>query len=135
MTVFTIQSTKVAGLGDLLPPEHVRAHLESIYKYNFKRFEDGKWGPILQCPLGGWDSSEGGVQVDEVLLGSTWSCIGLMLRYGLTAEAKEIAEIVSSILYGKSGLQFRTPVAWTKDKGYRGPLNMRPLAIWYLSKV
>ena len=72
------------------------------------------------------------MQVDEVLVGAAWSCIGLMLRYGLQDEAEEMAETMHRVHYDESGLQFRTPAAWRSDRGYRAPLNLRPMAVGFL---
>lgn len=123
---------KVAGLGDLLPYDHVHGHMRAVYEHNYKGLADGRYGPSLQAPPHGWEGEETGVQIDEVLVGSAWSCVGLMLRYGLEDEAEEIARTLAGLLYGESGLHFRTPAAWTSNRNYRAPLNMRPLAIWYL---
>ncbi|MBT4817098.1 MAG: hypothetical protein HON70_15455 [Lentisphaerae bacterium] len=130
--LFGILLAKVAGLGDLLPVERVQAHLKAVYKHNFKGLDNGRWGPSLQAPPAGWDNAEGGVQVDEILVGAAWSCIGLMLRYGLADEANEIAATIVRVHYEESGLQFRTPAAWRKERGYRAPLNLRPMAIGFL---
>jgi len=130
--LFGILLAKIAGLGDILPPDHVRAHLRAVYKHNFKGLDDGRWGPSLQAPPASWKDAEGGVQVDEVLVGSVWSCVGLMLRYGLIDEANDIAATMVRVHYSDSGLQFRTPAAWRKDRGYRAPLNLRPMAVGFL---
>lgn len=123
---------KVAGLGDLLPVDHVRSHLRTVYQCNFHGMDDGRWGPSLQAPPTGWADEEGGVQIDEVLVGSAWSCAALMLRVGLQQEGEAIANALRRVLFEESGLQFRTPAAWTRCREYRAPLNLRPLAIGYL---
>ena len=89
----------MAGLGDLLPQDHVRAHLKAAYEHNFRGLDGGRWGPSLQAPPGGWQGVEGGVQVDEVIVGAAWSCVGLMLRYGLREEAEQIATVMHRVLY------------------------------------
>ena len=130
--LFGILLAARAGLRNLLPTAHVRAHLQAVYAHNFKAFDNGNWGPALQAPPGGWGDRTGGIQIDEVLVGSAWSCVALMLEYDMDTEAAEIAAVLVRVLYEESGLQFRTPAAWTRRRTYRAPRNLRPLAIGYL---
>ena len=130
--LFGILLGHVAGFRDLLPTDHVRGHLRAIHQYNFGGLDNGAVGPSLQSPPDGWEGKEGGMQIDEVLVGSAWAAIALMARYGLNSEAEEVAEAMRRVIYEHGGLQFRTPAAWMKNRGYRACMNMRPLSVWYL---
>lgn len=130
--LFGILLAHIAGHPDLLPADHVLSHLRTVYEQNFLMHDEGKWGPRLLAPPPGKTSAEDAIQVDETLVGSAWSCIGLMYRYGMNKEADEISRSMVRIIYKESGLQFRTPAAWNSRRIFRAPLNMRPLAIWYL---
>jgi len=59
-----------------------------------------------------------------------------MLRHhGLAAEADDVAGSLRDVLYGGTGLQFRTPAAIDRHGRFRAPLNMRPLAAWWLAAL
>ncbi|MBN2874181.1 MAG: hypothetical protein JXM71_03725, partial [Spirochaetales bacterium] len=123
-----------AGLGDLAPVDRVRAHLASVYRYNYRNFADGAVGPLLVAEPGrtryGQDGGEE-LQVNEVLVGSAWAFVAMLREYGMRAEATELAAVLAKMLYGGTGLQFRSPAAWNADGGFRAALNMRPLAVWF----
>jgi len=121
-----------SGLGDLLPRERIVSHLKAIYELNFKGYCEGKLGPALVGRPAG-QTAEEGMQIGEVLVGSAWVCTAMMRTYGLHAEAGEMANTLHRLLHVESGLQFMTPAAWNSRREYRAPLNMRPLAIWFLS--
>lgn len=130
--LFGILLADSAGLVSLLPDENVKKHLHAVYQSNFKGYADGKYGLSLFAPYGGWKGEAGGTQIGEVLVGSSWSCTALMSRYGLKNEGEEIAQVLSDTLYRDSGLQFRTPAAWTSNNEFRAPINLRPMAVGYL---
>jgi non-lysosomal glucosylceramidase len=73
------------------------------------------------------------LQVNEVLAGAAWMYVAMLYGYGLEREGGEVARVLRNMLYGGTGLQFRTPAAWNRDGQYRAPLNMRPLAVWLLA--
>jgi non-lysosomal glucosylceramidase len=111
-----------AGLGDLVTPDRVRAHLVSIYQYNFKEFADGAVGPLLVAePARKRFDKDGGeeLQVNEVLVGSAWAFAAMLEEYGLRAEADELCAVLAKMLYGGSGLQFRSPAAWNASGRFR----------------
>jgi hypothetical protein len=59
-----------------------------------------------------------------------------MLRhYGQAPEADDVATGLRDALYGGTGLQFRTPAAVDQHGRFRAPLNMRPLAAWWLARL
>lgn len=116
-----------------IPEVHIRKHLLKVYETNFKKFSNGAFGLVLQSPPDGWEQLNGGVQLDEVLVGAAWSSIALMQHYGMLMEASEIAGSMYNILYSESGMQFRTPAAWNRKREFRAPLNLRPMAIDYFA--
>lgn len=130
--LFGVFLARRAGLGWLLPEDRIRDHMRKVFEANFRSNEDGSHGPTLLAPPEGWGGRSGGTQVGEVLVGSSWSCAALMEDVGLREEARVMGEAVVDVLYRRSGLQFRTPAAWTKDGQFRAALNLRPMAIGYL---
>jgi uncharacterized protein (DUF608 family) len=124
-----------AGLGEILPLDHVRAHLERAFDYNFERYDGGEHGPLLVSDgRSGRFTPDGGeeLQINEVIVGSAWLLCGMLEWYGLDAYANAVADVLRRVIYERSGLQFRTPAAWDADGRFRAPMNMRPLAIWWL---
>ncbi len=65
-------------------------------------------------------------------VGAAQMTAALLHAYDLPDEARSMAVRSVEIADGGSGLQFRTPAAWTTDRRDRAPLNMQPLAIWNL---
>ena len=65
-------------------------------------------------------------------MGSAWAYTGMLDYYGLQQKAGEVAGVMVQTLYHDSGLQFRSPAAWDGKRRFRAPLNMRPLASWFL---
>ena len=126
----------LAGLGESLPVRRVRSHLRTAFDYNLTRYADAAHGPLLLSdgrtarftPDGGEE-----LQINEVIVGSAWALCGMLDWYGLTEEAGELAATLRDVLYGRSGLQFRTPAAWDAAGFFRAPMNMRPLSIWFLA--
>jgi non-lysosomal glucosylceramidase len=119
-----------AGLCDLLPAEHITGHLRRVGQRNWRGLRDGQIGVALLAPEKG-DIPQDQVQVGEVIVGSARSSIALMRRYGLSTQADAMTDAVNHTLYKSSGLQFRTPAAWSAGKTFRAPNNMRPLASWH----
>lgn len=127
--LFGILLAEAAGLRDLLPREHIAAHLRAVCERNWHGFADGTVGPSLFAPPAG--DIPAGTQIGEVLVGSAHACIALMRRVGLGREADAMADAMNKTLYERSGMQFRTPAAWTPAGTYRSPSNLRPLASWH----
>jgi uncharacterized protein (DUF608 family) len=126
----------LAGLGELLPLQHVRAHLEAAFEHNFTRYEGGEHGALLVSDTEGRRFSPDGaeeLQINEVIVGSAWALAAMLQWYGLDAYAQAVSSSMRSVLYERSGLQFRTPAAWDVSATFRAPLNMRPLSIWLLA--
>lgn len=127
---------ELAGLGSLLPRDHIRSHLRSAYELNFLGYRDGKFGPLLVSDGSGRRFlPDGGeeLQINEVLVGSAWLFTAMLFQYGLKEEAFSVSETLARVLYQESGLQFRTPAAWDGEGNFRAPLNMRPLSSGIIS--
>jgi uncharacterized protein (DUF608 family) len=124
----------LAGVGALLPIEHILSHLGSVYEYNFLGYRDGAFGPLLVndaassrfVPDGGEE-----LQINEVIVGSAWLYCGMLKHFGLRREAGQVSASLQSLQYERAGLQFRSPAAWDGEGRFRAPLNMRPLAVWW----
>ncbi|TVR03173.1 MAG: hypothetical protein EA403_07415 [Spirochaetaceae bacterium] len=127
-----------AGLGGLISDidrETIRSHLRAAHRYCFTQYADGRVGPLLLAAKGQTRfSGDGGdeLQVNEVIVGSAWMTAAMMRFYGLDAESREICDAMVGMLTGPAGLQFRTPAAWDAEGRFRAPMNMRPLAVWFL---
>lgn len=126
---------RLAGLGDLLPVDRVRQHLEHVWDNNVAAYHQGRFGPLLVAEPGQYRYGQDGgeeLQVNEVLLGSAWVYIAMLAEYGYQDRARKLADRMVAIQYSESGLQFRTPAAWDDQGHFRAPLNMRPLSIAWL---
>jgi len=132
--LFGIYLADLAGL-HVLPTDRIRSHLLAVYRYNYCGYEEGRIGPLLVSnPSGEEYARDGGedLQLGEVIVGSAWAYTGMLDYYGLQQEAGEVAGALVQTLYYDSGLQFRSPAAWDGQRQFRAPLNMRPLASWFL---
>ncbi|MFW5711406.1 MAG: GH116 family glycosyl hydrolase [Spirochaetota bacterium] len=121
--------------GALLPAAQIRSHLLAVYEYNFRGYKNGRVGPLLVSnPERQSYRRDGGedLQLDEVIVGSAWAYAAMLDYYGLEREAEAVETALVRTLYEDSGLQFRTPAAWDGEGRFRAPLNMRPLASWFL---
>ncbi|MQA02864.1 MAG: hypothetical protein GEV07_09130 [Streptosporangiales bacterium] len=128
----------VCGAGDVLPRERIANHLRTAYEYAFAGYRGGTVGPLLVAEeqLRRYERDGGQeLQVNEVLLGSGWLFTAMLAHYGLRDEAAAVAGALRNTLYGGTGLQFRTPAAVDGEGRFRAPLNMRPLAAWWLLAV
>lgn len=128
--LFGILMAEACGLRGLLPGEHIAAHLRHVADRNWRDFGKGDIGPSLLAPASG-PIPNGGLQVGEVLVGSARACAAFMQRAGVRDQGNAMADAINRTLYEKSGLQFRTPAAWTAEGTFRAQANMRPLASWY----
>ncbi len=129
----------LAGLGPLLPLEHIRSHLRKVYEYNFRAYRRGTVGPLLVNNGGtGRFRPDGGeeLQINEVIVGSAWLYTAMLFHFGLKEEGEEVGNALRHTLYEGSGLQFRTPAAFDGEGRFRAPLNMRPLSVcWLLERA
>jgi non-lysosomal glucosylceramidase len=123
------------GAAPVVPRDRIAGHLRSAHEICHRGHADGRVGPLLIGERGlRTYSRDGGeeLQVNEVLLGSGWLFAAMLRHYGLAAEADDVATSLRDVLYGGTGLQFRTPAAIDRHGRFRAPLNMRPLAAWWL---
>jgi uncharacterized protein (DUF608 family) len=114
------------------------SHLRSAYEVCHVGYEGGRFGPLLigERELQQYQQDGGEeLQVNEVLVGSGWLFAAMLRHHGLPAEADDVATSLREVLYGGTGLQFRTPAAIDRHGRFRAPLNMRPLAVWWLTLV
>jgi non-lysosomal glucosylceramidase len=136
----------LAGLGDMLftgiPRHLVVRHLEAVVRYNVEQYHNGRVGPLLVAAPGVTAfAGDGGdeLQVNEVLIGSAWMTVAMLAHFGLIPEAERVAGALTETLYNPDGngrgLQFRTPAAIDGAGRFRAPMNMRPLAIWFLDAL
>jgi non-lysosomal glucosylceramidase len=126
----------LCGTAPIVPPDRIAGHLRSAHEICHRGHADGRFGPLLigERELRTY-TCDGGeeLQVNEVLIGSGWLFAAMLRHYGLTAEATDVATSLRDTLYGGTGLQFRTPAAIDGHGRFRAPLNMRPLAAWWLA--
>lgn len=126
---------KKAGLGSLIPEQQVKSHLLSCFSNNVKAFGEGRYGALLVAEPGIQHYAQDGgseMQVNEVIVGSSWVLAVSLEEYGLTEESGWLAESMFRVIKDY-GLQFRTPAAWNRAGQFRAPMNLRPLAVWLFS--
>lgn len=121
-----------------VPRERVTSHLRAAHRLAHTAYGDGRVGPLLVAEEGvERHEGDGGdeLQVNEVILGSGWLVAAMLMHYDLAHEARDVAGSLRDVLYDGTGLQFRTPAAVDASGRFRAPLNMRPLAAWWLAVV
>lgn len=133
----------LAGLHDLndrIGRDRIVSHLRVVVENNVTQYHRGRYGALLVAAPGQIRfSGDGGdeLQVNEVLIGSTWMLAAMLAHYGLMNDAVSLTESLAKTIYGTDrnglGLQFRTPAALDGSGRFRAPMNMRPLSIWFLS--
>lgn len=124
----------IAG-APFLPRERIARHPRTAYETAHLGYHGDRFGPLLIAEPGTPRySMDGGeqLQTNEVLLGPGWMFTAMLHRYGLRAEAVDVATRLRDVLYGDTGLQYRSPASVDADGHFRAPLNMRPLAVWWL---
>ncbi|AYY13601.1 hypothetical protein EF847_13740 [Actinobacteria bacterium YIM 96077] len=135
-SVFGLFQADLCGVPTGVDRDQLRSHLRAGYEICHLGYDGGRVGPLLigERELRHY-SRDGGeeLQVNEVLIGSGWMFAAMLRHYGLAAEADDVAGSLREVLYGHSGLQFRTPAAVDRYGRFRAPLNLRPLAAWWLA--
>ncbi|HPP73594.1 MAG TPA: GH116 family glycosyl-hydrolase [Armatimonadota bacterium] len=126
----------ILGLGYILPPEHVKSTLRSIYQNNFrhdfKGFEQQRIyaSPhdmgLLNCtwPKGGRPAKKAIDYADEVWTGVEYEVAGLMIHEGLVDEGLQIVKAARDRYDGTE----RNP--WNEVEC--GDHYARPMSSWYL---
>jgi uncharacterized protein (DUF608 family) len=130
--MFGLLLASKAGVKDLLPVEKLRSHLLGAFENNFAAFANGRYGALLVAePSVQKYEKDGGdeLQVNEVLVGSSWVLAACLKEFGLDEQAEQLENAMRQTL-GRYGLYYRTPAAWSADGLFRAPMNMRPLAVW-----
>jgi non-lysosomal glucosylceramidase len=121
--------SKACGLGGVVPDDHARSALETVFKFNVMGFEDGRLGAMNGMrPGGALDRT--GMQSLEVWTGTTFAVAAAMLQAGLTDMAFETARGIYNMVYEDYGLWFQTPEALSANESVRAISYMRPLAVW-----
>lgn len=130
------------GLGDILPPARMKAHLERVYERCVKPMADhtgdglGDIGAINGVKEDG--SFLGTVQSDEVWTGSSYFLASLMYHAGLKEEALQTAWGVYYTTYENesTAFWFNTPESWRVPSMAPRPARpeqyQRPRAVWEL---
>jgi non-lysosomal glucosylceramidase len=122
-----------AGLGDIVPRDHVRSALRQIFALNVGEFGEGLLGAVNGMrPDGTIDRSS--EQSQEVWTGTTYALAAFMIGRGLVEEGWATAEGVARVTYER-GLWFRTPEAYDRDGNFRASMYLRPLAIWAIEEA
>jgi non-lysosomal glucosylceramidase len=118
------------GLDALVPADHVRTALGTVYANNVQGFGDGRMGAVNGTrPDGSVDlSSE---QSQEVWTGTAYALAAFMAGRGMLDEAWATAAGVDRVIEQR-GYRFRTPEAYDVNGEFRASIYLRPLAIWAL---
>ena len=119
----------LCGLGELVPKEMTRKALETIFRMNVMKFENGEMGAVNGMNPDGTTLTEN-MESKEVWSGVTLALASFLKSEGMTKEAYRSAWGVYNIVYQKKGYWFRTPEAWDHTGNFRGELYMRPQVIW-----
>jgi non-lysosomal glucosylceramidase len=120
---------------DLLKTEPILSNikitsaLRTIYKYNYKRTQGGRWG-ILSGKTAR-NKMTAAEQGRDVWVGANFALCSLFLHHGLPRAAEQVLNTLSKIIYSK-GFFFRTPEGWDTAGQFTATMYMRPNAIWSL---
>jgi non-lysosomal glucosylceramidase len=117
------------GLGELVPKEMTRKALETIFRMNIMKLENGEMGAMNGMKPDGTILTEN-MESQEVWSGVTLALASFMKLEGMTAQADKAAWGVYNVVYTKKGYWFRTPEAWDHNGDFRGELYLRPQVIW-----
>ena len=126
------------GLGDIVPPEHARSALKTVFERNFREAGGGEGAVSLTgIPPEAVSllphQEDTSFQTAEIQPGFNFSLVAQLASWGLENEADEIRQALFRELYEKRNLVFQTPAAFDRGRRTcRAVLNMRPLAAWWL---
>ncbi len=122
------------GLGGVVPEDHARSALKTVFDHNVMGFENGRLGAVNGMrPDGKLDKT--GMQSLEIWTGTTFALASALLQAGLRVEAFAAAEGIYNMVYEDYGLWFQTPEALSVDGHVRAISYMRPLCIWAIQWV
>ena len=126
-------------LGDVVPDDHARRALRTIYERNFLDAGGGEGAVSLT----GIDDAarvalphqeDPSFQTAEIQPGFNFSLAAQLEAWGLAKEADTLRTALHRELYERRNLAFQTPAAF--DRGTttcRAVLNMRPMAAWWMA--
>jgi non-lysosomal glucosylceramidase len=119
----------ILGETSILPKDHIRSALETIYKNNFKGTVRGKWGVVSGKTKENKMVEE--EQGRDVWVGANFALATLFMKNGMEKEAQEVLDTMSDIIY-RRGFFFRTPEGWDTEGQFTATMYMRPNAVWAL---
>lgn len=121
------------GLEAIVPADHVRRSLHTIFEQNVLGFGDGNMGAVNGMhPDGTIDASS--EQSQEVWVGTNYALAAFMIHRGMNEEAWATAAGVERVIEER-GYRFRTPEAYDEQGNFRAALYLRPLAIWAMEQA
>ncbi len=121
--------SQACGLGGVVPEDHARSALGTVFEHNVMGFENGRLGAMNGMrPDGSLDKT--GLQSMEVWTGTTFALAAAMIQAGMKKEAYQTAKGIFNMVYEDYGLWFQTPEALSAHESVRAISYMRPLAVW-----
>lgn len=123
----------VCRLPSIVPEDHIRSALKTVYAHNVLGFHRGEMGAVNGIREDGGLYTDSN-QAEEVWTGVTYALASFMLRHGMEEEAWRTAWGVYRMTY-EGGLWFRTPEAWDGEGRFRASMYMRPGAIWAIQQA
>jgi non-lysosomal glucosylceramidase len=124
----------LCGLGEIVPKEMTHKALETIFRMNVMKLENGEMGAVNGMNLDGTVLKDN-LESKEVWSGTTLALASFLKSEGMTDEAYKAAWGVYNIVYRKKGYWFRTPEAWDETGNFRAELYMRPQVIWAMESM
>jgi non-lysosomal glucosylceramidase len=121
----------LCGLGEIVPKEMTGKALETIFRMNVMKFENGEMGAVNGMKPDGTSLTEN-IEAQEVWSGVTLALASFMKSEGMTDQAYKTSWGVYHVVYEERGYWFRTPEAWDHSGNFRAELYMRPQVIWAL---
>lgn len=113
----------------VFPQANVLSALNTVYKYNVLKFQDGSMGAVNGMrPNGQVDTSS--LQAEEVWTGITYAVAAAMIQEGLVVEGFKTASGIYNTCFERLGMGFQTPEAIVANGNFRSLGYMRPLSIW-----
>ncbi|MDR2431133.1 MAG: hypothetical protein LBD99_02630, partial [Candidatus Margulisbacteria bacterium] len=107
----------------------VLSALKTIYQYNYKGTQNGRWGIISGKT--GRNKLTAAEQGRDIWVGANFALCSLFFKYGMAEEAEKVLNTLADIIY-RRGFFFRTPEGWDTDGHFTATMYMRPNAIWAL---
>ncbi len=120
---------KACGLIDILPHDHIKKALQTIYEFNIRCFQNSEMGAVNGMrPNGKVDQTN--LQSQEVWTGTSYALAASFMQEGLEKACWQTAHGIVKTTYKDRGYWFQTPEAWDKNGDFRSLAYMRPLSIW-----